>query len=174
MAHAYSSMFRLPTTGLRFFTVYGPWGRPDMALFLFTRDILANRPIRVFNHGNHTRDFTYVDDVCEAVIRASDDVAAPDPEWRPEQPDPATSAAPFRILNIGNGSPVRLRVYIAALERCLGRTAQIEYLPLQPGDAPDTFADVTELAEAVGFRPATPVEVGVQRFVAWYRSYYAE
>jgi UDP-glucuronate 4-epimerase len=172
MAHAYSHLFRLPTTGLRFFTVYGPWGRPDMALFAFTRAILAGEPIRVFNHGNHTRDFTFVDDIAEGVIRASDRIAEPDPAWSGEHPDPATSDAPFRIYNIGNNAPVRLADYIVALERALGRTARKEMLPLQPGDVPDTYADVSELEAAVGYRPATPVEEGVRRFVDWYRGYY--
>ena len=172
MAHSYSHLFRLPTTGLRFFTVYGPWGRPDMALFLFTRNILEGKPIQVFNHGKHTRDFTYVDDIVEGVIRASDDVATPNAEWDAAQPDPATSNAPFRIFNIGNASPVPLRRYIAAIEEAVGRRAIEELLPLQPGDVPDTFADVCALAAQVGYRPTTPVEVGVANFVAWYREYF--
>ena len=172
MAHAYSHLFRLPSTGLRFFTVYGPWGRPDMALFLFTRAILAGEPIKVFNRGNHTRDFTYVADIAEGVIRASDQVAEPDAAWTSDAPDPATSSAPFRIFNIGNNAPVKLGDYIAAIEEALGRKAVIEYLPLQPGDVPDTFADVSELAAAVGYRPTTPVGEGVRAFVDWYRGYY--
>jgi UDP-glucuronate 4-epimerase len=172
MAHAYSHLFRLPTTGLRFFTVYGPWGRPDMALFLFTKAILAGEPIRVFNHGNHSRDFTYVDDIVEGVIRASDRIATPDPDWDAAAPDPATSDAPFRLYNIGNSARVRLAEYIAALEETLGREAIREYLPLQPGDVPDTCADVTRLEAATGYRPATPVREGVRRFVEWYRGYY--
>ena len=172
MAHAYSHLFRLPTTGLRFFTVYGPWGRPDMALFLFTRAIVAGEPIRVFNRGNHTRDFTYVDDIAEGVIRASDRVAESNPDWSGDHPDPATSDAPFRIFNIGNNAPVKLGDYIAAIEEATGREAVREYLPLQPGDVPDTFADVSELAAAVGYRPSTPVRQGVRAFVAWYRDYY--
>lgn len=172
MAHAYSHLFRLPTTGLRFFTVYGPWGRPDMALFLFTKAILAGEPIQVFNHGNHTRDFTYVDDIVEGVIRASDQIAMPDPNWRSDTPDPATSNAPFRVFNIGNSTPVKLATYIEALEHCLGRAAIKELLPLQPGDVPDTYADVARLEAAVGYRPATPVAEGVARFVDWYRAYY--
>jgi UDP-glucuronate 4-epimerase len=172
MAHAYSHLFRLPTTGLRFFTVYGPWGRPDMALFLFTKAILAGEPIRVFNHGNHSRDFTYVDDIVEGVIRASDRIATPDPDWDAEAPDPATSDAPFRLYNIGNSARVRLAEYIAALEETLGREAIRELLPLQPGDVPDTCADVTRLEAATGYRPATPVREGVRRFVEWYRGYY--
>ncbi len=172
MAHAYSHLFRLPTTGLRFFTVYGPWGRPDMALFLFTKAILAGEPIRVFNHGNHTRDFTYVDDIVEGVIRASDQIAAPNPDWSSDAPDPATSNAPFRIFNIGNNAPVRLSEYIEAIEDALGRKAIRELLPLQPGDVPDTFADVSELERSVGYRPATSVREGVGRFVEWYRGYY--
>ena len=172
MAHSYSHLFRLPTTGLRFFTVYGPWGRPDMALFLFTKAILAGEPIKVFNHGNHTRDFTYVDDIAEGVIRASDQIAEPKPDWSSDAPDPATSNAPFRIFNIGNNAPVKLTVYIEALEDALGKTAIKEMLPLQPGDVPDTFADVSELEAAVGYKPATPVKEGVARFVDWYRAYY--
>lgn len=172
MAHAYSHLFGLPTTGLRFFTVYGPWGRPDMALFLFTRNILAGKPIQVFNHGNHTRDFTYVSDIAEGVIRTSDRVAAPNPEWHSDVPDPATSNAPYRIYNIGNNSPVKLTEYIAAIEAETGKTAIQEMLPLQPGDVPDTYADVTELQQAVGYKPATPVREGVAHFVAWYRNYY--
>jgi UDP-glucuronate 4-epimerase len=172
MAHAYSHLFRLPTTGLRFFTVYGPWGRPDMALFLFTRNILAGQPIKVFNHGNHTRDFTYVDDIAEGVIRASDRIAAPDPNWRADAPRPDTSSAPFRIFNIGNNAPVKLGDYIDAIEEAVGRKAIRELLPLQPGDVPDTFADVSALEQAIGYRPATPVREGVRRFVAWYRGYY--
>jgi UDP-glucuronate 4-epimerase len=172
MAHAYSHLFRLPTTGLRFFTVYGPWGRPDMALFLFTRAILAGEPIQVFNHGNHTRDFTYVDDIVEGVIRASDQIAEPNPEWSSDTPDPATSNAPFRLFNIGNNAPVRLSAYISAIEETLGLKARQDLLPLQPGDVPDTCADVSELERSVGYRPAISVSEGVRRFVAWYREYY--
>ncbi|GLK69721.1 NAD-dependent epimerase [Hansschlegelia plantiphila] len=174
MAHSYSHLFRLPTTGLRFFTVYGPWGRPDMALFLFTRNILAGKPIRVFNHGNHTRDFTYVDDIVEGVIRTSDQAAAPDPSWDAAKPDPDRSNAPFRLYNIGNSSPVMLTEYIEAIEQAVGKTAIRELLPLQPGDVPDTYADVTALVDAVGYKPATPVREGVARFVEWYRGYYGE
>ncbi|MBN8544222.1 MAG: NAD-dependent epimerase [Alphaproteobacteria bacterium] len=172
MAHAYSNLFTLPTTGLRFFTVYGPWGRPDMALFLFTKNILENKPIQLFNHGNHTRDFTYVDDIVEGVIRASDQIAQPNPNWNAAAPDPATSYAPFRLFNIGNSSPVNLGVYVEALESALGKKAARELLPLQQGDIPDTFADVTLLQQAVGYKPATSVAFGVQQFVDWYRSYY--
>lgn len=172
MAHSYSHLYRLPTTGLRFFTVYGPWGRPDMALFLFTKNILAGEPITVFNHGNHTRDFTYVDDIVEGVIRVSDQVAEPDPDWDPADPDPRSSNAPFRIFNIGNNQPVKLSAYIEAIEEAVGKMAIKEMLPLQPGDVPDTYADVSELEKAVGYRPATPVKEGVARFVAWYRGYY--
>lgn len=172
MAHSYSHLFALPTTGLRFFTVYGPWGRPDMALFKFTRNMLENKPIPVFNNGNHTRDFTYVDDVVEGVIRASDAVAAPNPDWSGDKPDPATSRAPFRIYNIGNGSPVRLADYIAALEAALGRKAEKELLPMQPGDMPDTFADVGDLAADLGYRPVVSVREGVARFVEWYLGFY--
>lgn len=172
MAHSYSHLFRLPTTGLRFFTAYGPWGRPDMALFLFTKAILADEPIKIFNHGNHTRDFTYVSDIVEGVIRASDQIAEPDPNWLSDAPDPHFSNAPFRIFNVGNNNPVKLLAYIEALEEALGKTAQKELLPLQPGDVPDTYADASELERAVGYKPATPVKVGVAQFVDWYRTYY--
>ncbi len=172
MAHAYSHMFRLPTTGLRFFTVYGPWGRPDMALFQFTKNILEGKPITVFNYGKHTRDFTYIDDIAEGVILVSDKIAEPDSAWQADAPDPATSNAPFRIFNIGNNSPVTLEAYIEAIEQVLGRKAERELLPLQKGDVPDTYADVSELAAAVNYKPATPVATGVARFVQWYRDYY--
>lgn len=172
MAHSYSHLFGLPTTGLRFFTVYGPWGRPDMALFLFTKAILAGEPIKLFNHGNHTRDFTYVDDIVEGVIRASDQIAAGDPRWDAACPEAASSDAPFRVMNIGNGNPVPLVDYLRALEQCLGKRAKIELLPLQPGDVPDTASDCTALRTAVGWRPQTPVSEGVTLFVDWYRSFY--
>jgi UDP-glucuronate 4-epimerase len=172
MAHAYSHLFRLPTTGLRFFTVYGPWGRPDMALFLFTKNILEGKPIRVFNHGNHTRDFTYVTDIAEGVIRASDQIAQPNPEWNSDRPDPASSNAPWRIFNIGNNSPVKLSEYIEAIEEAVGKKAVQELLPLQPGDVPDTYADVSELVNTTGYKPATPVKLGVANFVNWYRHFY--
>jgi UDP-glucuronate 4-epimerase len=172
MAHNYAALFKLPVTGLRFFTVYGPWGRPDMALFLFTRNILEGKPIDVFNHGNHKRDFTFVDDIAEGVVRACDRVAAPNAEWSGDNPDPATSSAPFRIYNIGNNAPVDLAKYIETLENCLGRKAVKNLLPLQPGDVPDTYADVDDLVRDVGYRPATPVEVGIRRFVDWYLEYY--
>ena len=173
MAHAYSHLFKLPTTGLRFFTVYGPWGRPDMSLFLFTRNILEGKPIQVFNFGNHTRDFTYVDDIAEGVIRANDQVASPNPDWNSAHPDPATSNAPFRLFNIGNNSPVKLGEYIEAIEAALGKKAIRELLPLQPGDVSDTFADVSELERQVGYRPATSVRAGVEKFVRWYLAYHA-
>lgn len=173
MAHSYSHLFRLPTTGLRFFTVYGPWGRPDMALFLFTKNILAGEPIQVFNNGNHTRDFTYVEDIVEGVIRASDDIAKPDPTWNSDRPHPATSNAPYRIFNIGNNAPVTLIAYIEAIEQALGRKAVMEYLPMQQGDVPSTYADVSRLQSAVGFKPSTPVKAGVEAFVRWYREYYS-
>jgi UDP-glucuronate 4-epimerase len=172
MAHAYSHLFRLPTTGLRFFTAYGPWGRPDMALSLFVKAILAGEPIKVFNNGNHTRDFTYVDDIVEGVIRASDQIAEPNPDWSSHDPDPATSNAPFRIFNIGNNAPVKLTEYIDAIEAALGKKAIRELLPLQPGDVPDSFADVSTLIAATDYRPATPIKVGIERFVAWYREHY--
>lgn len=172
MAHSYSHLFRLPTTGLRFFTVYGPWGRPDMALFLFTKKILAGEPIDVFNDGKHTRDFTYVADIAEGVIRASDEIARPDPAWNSAAPDPASSNAPYRLFNIGNNAPVQLREYIAAIEEALGRQATVRLLPLQAGDVPNTYADVRSLAEHVGYKPSTHVKTGVAEFVRWYRSYY--
>ena len=172
MAHCYSHLYGLPATGLRFFTVYGPWGRPDMALFLFTRNILAGKPIDVFNHGNHRRDFTYVDDIVEGVVRVLDQPASPDPEWNGDRPDPATSSAPHRIYNIGNNNIVELGRYIEVLEECLGRKAEKNLLPLQPGDVPDTYADVDALVNDFGYRPNTSIEVGVRRFVDWYKAYY--
>jgi UDP-glucuronate 4-epimerase len=172
MAHTYSHLYGLPTTGLRFFTVYGPWGRPDMALFLFTRAILAGEPIDVFNYGHHRRDFTYVDDIVEGVIRVLDQVATPNPDWSSDAPDPATSLAPYRLYNIGSHRPVELMHYIEVLEECLGRTAIKNLLPMQLGDVPDTYADVEALIQDVGYQPATPIEEGVARFVAWYREYY--
>ena len=173
MAHTYSHLFGLPTTGLRFFTVYGPWGRPDMALFLFTRRILAGEPIDVFNHGRHTRDFTYIDDIVEGVIRALDHVPGPDPDYDPMATTPGSSSAPYRLYNIGNHQPTELLRYIEVLEDCLGRKAERRLLPLQAGDVPDTFADVESLRRDVGYAPSTPIEVGVARFVDWYRTFYA-
>ncbi len=172
MAHSYSHLYGLPTTGLRFFTVYGPWGRPDMALFKFARAILAGEPIDVYNNGDMQRDFTYVDDIAEGVIRALDRPAEPDPAWDPAAPDPANSSAPYRLYNIGNSAPVQLLRFIAALERSLGRSAEMRMLPMQPGDVPATSADVADLVRDVGFAPATPVEEGVRRFAEWYLSYY--
>jgi UDP-glucuronate 4-epimerase len=172
MAHNYAALFKLPVTGLRFFTVYGPWGRPDMALFLFTKNILEGKPIDVFNHGNHKRDFTFVEDIAEGVVRALDRVATPNPQWSGDNPDPATSSAPFRIYNIGNNAPVDLSKYISTLEDCLGRKAVKNLLPLQAGDVPDTFADVDDLVRDVGYKPATSVETGIRRFVDWYLEYY--
>ena len=173
MAHSYAHLYGIPCTGLRFFTVYGPWGRPDMALFLFTRAILAGEPIKVFNHGKHKRSFTYVDDIVEGVIRALDRPPGTDPAWNGDAPDPASSGvAPYRIYNIGNEQPVELLRYIEVLEQCLGRKAQMDLLPLQPGDVPDTEADVSELIAATGYRPQVSVEQGVANFVAWYQSYY--
>lgn len=172
MAHTYASLYQLPCTGLRFFTVYGPWGRPDMALFKFTRGILAGEPIPVFNEGKMIRDFTYVDDIVEGIIRVTDSTAAADPSWTGDDPDPARSYAPWRVFNIGNNEPVQLLDYIHVLEECLGRKANMELLPMQPGDVPSTMADVTELERAVGFRPRTSVREGVRRFVDWYREYY--
>jgi UDP-glucuronate 4-epimerase len=172
MAHAYAHLYRLPVTGLRFFTVYGPWGRPDMALFKFVQQILANEPIDVFNEGHHARDFTYIDDVVEAVLRVVDRLPEPNPDWSGESPDPGTSLAPYRIYNIGNHSPVQLMDFIAHIEKALGREAKKNFLPLQPGDVPATYADVTDLAADVSFEPNTPIEEGIRRFVGWYREYY--
>ena len=172
MAHTYSHLYGIPTTGLRFFTVYGPWGRPDMALFLFTKAILAGEPIDVFNHGHHTRDFTYVDDIVEGVIRTLDRVPGPDPAYDPLAPTPASSLAPYRVYNIGNHQPVQLLRYIEVLEDCLGRKAEKRLLPMQPGDVPDTEADVEALRRDTGYSPATPIETGVRRFVEWYRAFY--
>jgi UDP-glucuronate 4-epimerase len=172
MAHTYSHLFDLPTTGLRFFTVYGPWGRPDMALFLFTRKILAGEPIDVFNHGRHTRDFTYIDDIVEGVIRTLDRVPGADPDYDPLAPTPASSLAPYRVYNIGNHQPVELLRYIEVLEECLGRKAEKRLLPLQPGDVPDTYADVEALSRDTGYSPSTPIETGVRRFAEWYRAFY--
>ncbi|WP_018175499.1 MULTISPECIES: NAD-dependent epimerase [unclassified Thioalkalivibrio] len=172
MAHTYAHLYQLPVTGLRFFTVYGPWGRPDMALFLFTRKILAGEPIDVFNYGHHRRDFTYIDDIVEGVIRALDRPARANPAWTGAEPDSATSAAPYRLYNIGNHEPVELMRYIEVLEDCLGKKAEKNLLPLQPGDVPDTYADVEALREDVGYAPATAVEDGIARFVEWYREYY--
>lgn len=173
MAHSYSHLFRLPTTGLRFFTVYGPWGRPDMALFKFTQNILANKSIPIFNYGNHTRDFTYIDDIVEGIIRANDDIAKPNTSWNSDAPDPASSSAPYRIFNIGNSQPMKLIAYIEAIESALQRKAIKEMLPLQPGDAPDTFSDTSALENAVGYKPTTPISKGVIEFVQWYRKYYS-
>jgi UDP-glucuronate 4-epimerase len=172
IAHSYAHLYRLPCTGLRFFTVYGPWGRPDMALFKFTRGILAGEPIPVFNHGEMVRDFTYVDDIVEGVLRVIDQPAQADPDWSPLAPRPSSSNAPYRIYNIGNNQPVKLMRYIEVLEQCLGKKGKLDLLPLQAGDVPETVADVSQLAAAVGFRPGTPVEAGIARFVDWYRSYY--
>ena len=172
MAHTYSWLFKIPTTGLRFFTVYGPWGRPDMALFMFTRNILEGKPIDVFNNGHHKRDFTYVDDIAEGVVRASERIAEPDPNWTGNSPDPSSSSAPYRIYNIGNNEPVQLLRYIEVIEECLGRKAQKNFLPMQPGDVPETFADIDDLVKDVGYRPATPIETGVRHFVDWFCQYY--
>ena len=172
MAHTYSNLYDLPTTGLRFFTVYGPWGRPDMALFKFTRAMLAGESIPVFNYGKHRRDFTYIDDVVEGVVRVLDRPATSNPKWSGDNPDSGSSAAPWRVYNIGNNSPVELMDYIGALERALGVKADLELLPLQPGDVPDTYADVEDLVSEFNYKPATSVETGVSRFVEWYRGYY--
>ena len=172
MAHAYSHLYNLPTTGLRFFTVYGPWGRPDMALFLFTKAILAGEPIDVFNNGKMRRDFTYIDDIVEGVVRVLDRLPQPNPDWTGMAPDPGTSRAPYRIYNIGNNQPVELLDFITTLEHCLSRTAEKRFLPMQAGDVPETYADVDDLMRDVGFQPSTPIAEGIARFVEWYRSYY--
>jgi UDP-glucuronate 4-epimerase len=172
MAHSYASLFGLPTTGLRFFTVYGPWGRPDMALFLFSTAILAGRPIEVFNHGHHKRDFTYIDDIVEGLVRAVDRIAQPDPNWDGAHPDPASSRAPYRIYNIGSNRPIDLMRYIEMLEASFGKRVEKIMLPLQVGDVADTVADVSELMGDLGYQPSTPIEVGVGKFVEWYRGYY--
>ncbi|MGY1425100.1 NAD-dependent epimerase [Lysobacter sp. A289] len=174
MAHSYAHLYGIPSTGLRFFTVYGPWGRPDMALFLFTKAILAGEPIKVFNHGHHKRSFTYVDDIVEGVIRALDNPPVTNPDWNAAAPDPATSNAPYRLFNIGNEDTVELLRYIEVLEQCLGRKAKMELLPLQAGDVPDTEADVSALVQAVDYRPQVSVEEGVANFVEWYRAYYTD
>jgi UDP-glucuronate 4-epimerase len=173
MAHTYSHLYRIPTTGLRFFTVYGPWGRPDMALFRFTQHIVAGKPIDVFNYGNHQRDFTYIDDIVEGVVRVLDRIPEPDPEWSGDAPDSATSTAPYRLYNIGNNQPVELMRYIEVLEACLGKVAEKNMLPLQPGDVPATYADVTDLTRDMDYTPDTSIEQGIANFVDWYRDYYA-
>ena len=171
MAHTYSHLFGLPTTGLRFFTVYGPWGRPDMALFLFTRAILAGEPIKVFNNGRMQRDFTYIDDIVEGVVRVMDKTATPNPAWDGARPDPGTSSAPYRLYNIGNNNPVKLTEFIDAIEQALGMTAQRQLLPMQPGDVAATYANIDDLVADVDYRPQTPIQVGIDNFVAWYREY---
>ncbi|MBL4574142.1 MAG: NAD-dependent epimerase [Gammaproteobacteria bacterium] len=173
MAHTYSHLFRLPTTGLRFFTVYGPWGRPDMALFLFTKNILAGEPIDVFNHGHHQRDFTYVDDIVEGVIRTLDNVAQANESWSGDTPDSATSLAPFKLYNIGSNNPIQLMRYIEILEGCLGKSAIMNMLPMQPGDVPATYADIDDLINDVGYKPQTKIEDGIKNFVEWYRDYFS-
>ena len=172
MAHTYSHLYQLPTTGLRFFTVYGPWGRPDMALFKFTKDILSDNPIDVFNHGKHTRDFTYIDDIVEGIIKTLDNSASGNQNWNSNLPDPASSIAPWRIYNIGNNKPVELMDYINALEEALGKKAKINFLPLQPGDVPDTYADANNLKKKFNYKPSTSVAEGVKKFVEWYKEYY--
>jgi UDP-glucuronate 4-epimerase len=172
MAHTYAHLYSLPVTGLRFFTVYGPWGRPDMALFLFTRNILEGRPIDVFNYGHHKRDFTYVEDIAEGVVRSCDHVATGNPDWNSDEPDPGSSLSPYRLYNIGNNKPVELMHYIEVLEDCLGKKAEKNLLPLQAGDVPDTWADIEDLQRAVSYSPATPVEKGIRTFVDWYLDYY--
>ncbi len=172
MAHTYSSLYRLPATGLRFFTVYGPWGRPDMSYSLFTEKILAGEPIDVFNNGDHARDFTYIDDIVEGVIRTLDTIAEPNAAWSSDAPDPGTSSAPYRLYNIGNNQPVELMDFISCIEKATGRQAQKNFLPMQPGDVPKTYADVDALSNATGFRPKTTIEEGIEKFVAWYRSYH--
>ena len=173
MAHTYSHLYGLPTTGLRFFTVYGPWGRPDMALFLFTRAILSGEPIQVFNEGRMQRDFTYIDDIVEGIVRLIDKPATPDKRWNPDRPDPGSSSAPYRLFNIGNNNPVALIDFVAAIENALGVAAKKDFLPLQAGDVPATFADIDALSDYVDYRPATPIETGIGRFVDWYRDYFS-
>ena len=173
MAHTYSHLYGLPTTGLRFFTVYGPWGRPDMALFLFTKAIIEGRPIDVFNEGRMQRDFTYIDDIVEGVDRTSAQIASPDPDWNSNTPNPSTSSAPYRVYNIGNNNPVELSTFIETIEQAVGIKAERNLMPMQAGDVPATFADINALESAVGFRPSTPIHVGIQNFVAWYRDYYS-
>jgi UDP-glucuronate 4-epimerase len=172
MAHTYSYLYNLPCTGLRFFTVYGPWGRPDMALFLFTRAILNNTPIQVFNNGNMQRDFTYIDDIVEGVIRVMNRIPESNPDWSSDRPDPSSSCVPYRLYNIGNNQPVALMDFVKAIETALGKKAAIEYLPLQPGDVPATYADISDLIADTGFKPSTPVPKGIQQFVDWYLDYY--
>jgi len=172
MAHTYSHLYKLPTTGLRFFTVYGPWGRPDMSLFMFTRNILEGKPIDVFNYGNHRRDFTYIDDIVEGVIRVIDKPAQANASWASENPDPGTSLAPYRVYNIGNNNPVNLLAFIETLEKCLGKEAKKNLLPLQPGDVPDTYADVSDLVNDLGYKPGTLLETGIRNFVEWYKNFY--
>ena len=174
MAHTYSNLYGLPTTGLRFFTVYGPYGRPDMALFMFTKNIIEGKPIDVFNYGKHKRDFTYIDDIVEGVIRTSDHTAQPNENWDPAKPDPGTSMAPYRIYNIGNSQPVELMSYIGAIEDCLGKKAEKNLLPLQAGDVPDTWANTEDLVADVDYQPSTPIEVGVKNFVDWYLEFYKD
>ena len=172
MAHSYSHLYGLPCTGLRFFTVYGPWGRPDMAYFLFTKAILEDRPIKVFNNGEMKRDFTWIDDIVEGILRTMNRLPQPDPDWSGNSPEPGKSYAPYRVYNIGNNKPVKLMDFITTLEKCTGREAKKEFLPMQPGDVVETFADIDDLAAEVGYRPDTPIEVGLERFVSWYRDYY--
>ena len=172
MAHTYSNLYGLPTTGLRFFTVYGPFGRPDMALFMFTRNIIEGKPIDVFNYGNHRRDFTYVDDIVNGVIHTMDHTAQPNPDWDAANPDPGTSMAPYRLYNIGNQQPIELMRYIEVIEECVGKKAEMNMLPMQPGDVPDTWADTEALSTDVGYAPSTPIETGVKNFVDWYREFY--
>jgi UDP-glucuronate 4-epimerase len=172
MAHSYSHLYNIPTTGLRFFTVYGPWGRPDMSLFLFCKKILAGEPIDVFNNGRHRRDFTYIDDIVQGVLHTTDQVAAPNADWNSDTPDAASSLAPYRLYNIGNNNSVELMYFIDCIEKAVGKTAEKNFLPLQPGDVEATYADIDALSDAVGFRPSTPIEEGIDRFVAWYRDFY--
>jgi UDP-glucuronate 4-epimerase len=172
LAHTYSHLFGLPTTGLRFFTVYGPWGRPDMALFKFTRNLLEGKPIELYNYGRHKRDFTYIDDIVEGLVRVLDKLPEPDPNWSGDHPDPSASRAPYRVYNLGSQRPVELMRFVEVLEEVLGVKAQKRFLPMQPGDVPETFADVSDLIQAVGYAPATPIEEGIARFVAWYKEYY--
>jgi len=173
MAHTYSYLYNLPTTGLRFFTVYGPWGRPDMALFLFTKAIINNEPIKVFNNGEMQRDFTYIDDIVEGVVRVMNNIPEADPDWSSDKPNPSSSCVPYKLYNIGNNQPVALMAFVEAIEKAIGKKAMKDYLPLQPGDVPATYANVNDLIKDTGFKPSTTIEVGINNFIKWYREYYA-
>jgi UDP-glucuronate 4-epimerase len=174
MAHTYSYLYELPATGLRFFTVYGPWGRPDMSLFKFTKNIIEGKPIDIYNNGNHRRDFTYIDDIIEGVVRVMDKIPQTNPEWSGDEPDPGTSSASYRLYNIGNNNPVELMRYIEVIENCIGEKAKKNFLPMQPGDVPESYADIDDLKNITGFTPTTKIETGVAKFIDWYKSYYGK